>query len=98
MASLLTTGGIVNARSYFQGVAAFNRGLRFRDNPYRFNDASFTVDMLSWYEGWSTAFDVTWRKLTLAQRFKLILGQSKPTAEKANGGRILRPPFTTHHT
>jgi hypothetical protein len=73
----------VNARTFFQGVAAFNRGQRFRDNPYRFNDASFTDDMLSWYEGWSTAFDVTWQKLTLAQRFKLILGQSRPAAGKS---------------
>jgi hypothetical protein len=85
----------VNARVFFQGVAAFNRGLRFRDNPHRFNDASFTEDMLSWYEGWSTAFDVTWRKLTLAQRFKLILGPSQPAAGKSK--RRTHPSSAVHN-
>lgn len=63
----------MNASAYFQGVTSFNSGRRFRDNPYLHRGSAFAEEMMAWYEGWSTGFDITWRKLTLSQRFRITM-------------------------
>jgi hypothetical protein len=67
----------MNSRAYFQGVTSFNYGRRFRDNPYLYQGPKFAEELLAWYEGWSTGFDITWRKLTLRQRFQIVMSSSK---------------------
>jgi hypothetical protein len=68
----------MNARAYFDGVTAFNSGARFRDNPYRTKGRDFLAELVAWYEGWSTGFDITWRRLTDGQRFQIVMQSSKP--------------------
>ena len=67
----------MNASAYFQGVTSFNSGRRFRDNPYLRRGSEYFDEMMAWYEGWSTGFDITWRKLTLSQRFRIIMRTSR---------------------
>jgi hypothetical protein len=70
----------MNARAYFQGVTSFNCGKRFRDNPYLHQGPEFADAFIAWYEGWSTGFDITWRKLTLRQQFRVVMrtARSRP--------------------
>ena len=76
----------MTARTFFAGVAAFNSGCRFRDNPYH------TIDeMLGWYEGWSTGFDITWRKLTLRQRFEIVCCAATDEIRPSKPRRSTRP-------
>lgn len=86
----------MSARAYFQGINGFNLGMRFRDNPYR-RYSGRESELLAWYEGWSTGFDITWRKLTAAQRFEMEM-PSKPSplrpTKRLPTRRIRRPAVT----
>lgn len=68
----------MKATAYFEGVEAFSSGVRFRDNPYRAKGHGFFDEFVAWYEGWSTGFDITWRRLTDGQRFQIVMQTSKP--------------------
>jgi len=76
----------VNARAYFQGVMAFEQGRRFRDNPYCGQTPLDLAQCLAWFEGWSAGFDITWRKLTAGQRFRMVM-QTRPVALKPSALR-----------
>lgn len=89
----------MNARAYFQGVTSFNYGRRFRDNPYLYQGSEFADALMAWYEGWSTGFDITWRKLTLSQRFRVVMRTSKsrppltaPAAQRRRNKRLATAP------
>lgn len=80
----------MNARAYFQGVLAFDQGRRFRDNPYCDQTPLDLAQCLAWFEGWSTGFDITWRKLTAGQRFQMVM-QTRPVALKSSARRKAGP-------
>lgn len=83
----------MNATAYFQGITGFNSGRRFRDNPYLCRGSEFAEELMAWYDGWSTGFDITWRKLTLSQRFRITMRTVRsrppiaPTANHRRGNR-----------